>query len=57
MAVLVVFSFILGLIISTGLATTCNTVHNINKEENEWVGKGLNTLAMYLNNVCLFAQL
>lgn len=35
MAVLVVFSFILGLIISTGLATTCNTVHNINKEEND----------------------
>lgn len=34
LAVLVVFSFILALVLTSGLAQTCNAVQDINKEEN-----------------------
>ena len=34
-AVLTVFSFSLGLVITSGLSRTCDTVLDINKEENK----------------------
>ena len=35
MVVLVLFTFILGVVITRGLAATCDTLLDINKEENE----------------------
>ena len=56
MAVLVLFSFALGLVITSGLSKTCDTILDINKEENQYVYFVLQVMWLKLCSAAVIAM-